>query len=113
MSTGAFGDDTASALVRSMTCAGNELELLNCTYNTTTDPKMCTEHSAAVICQGELCIQVCQCYQCYITAVSIVWAIIVMPSLVQHAASTLCYFCQIFTCAGSYPCVFFCSREML
>ena len=57
MSTGAFGDDTELALVRSVTCAGNELELLNCTYNTTSDPEMCTEHSAAVICQGEMCIQ--------------------------------------------------------
>ena len=72
MSTGAFGDDTASALVRSVTCGGNELELLNCTYNTTIDPKTCTEHSAAVICQGEMCIQ-----SVSISATSLVCAIIV------------------------------------
>ena len=54
VSTGAFGDDMASTLVRSVICAGNELGLLDCSYY----PGTCTEHSAAVICQSEMCTQV-------------------------------------------------------
>ena len=54
MSTGVFGDDMASTLVRSVICAGNESGLLDCSYY----PGTCIEHSAAVICQSEMCTQV-------------------------------------------------------
>ena len=54
VSTGAFGDDMASTLVRSVICAGNESGLLDCSYH----PGTCTEHSAAVICQSEMLTQV-------------------------------------------------------
>ena len=56
VSTGEFGDETASTLVYGVICVGNESGLLNCTYYNTTDPGTCTEHSAAVICQSEICI---------------------------------------------------------
>ena len=52
ISSGAFGDDTSSTIVRSVSCYGNEARVLNCSYSTD-DPGICSEHSAAVICQGE------------------------------------------------------------
>ena len=52
ISSGAFGDDTSSTIVRSVSCYGNETRVLNCSYSTD-DPGTCSEHSAAVICQGE------------------------------------------------------------
>lgn len=52
MSSGAFGDDATSTVIRSVRCCGNESELLDCSLSTS-DPGTCTEHSAAVICQGE------------------------------------------------------------
>ena len=51
ISSGAFGDDTSST-VQSVTCYGNETEVLSCSYSTD-DPGTCSEHSAAVICQGQ------------------------------------------------------------
>ena len=60
VSTGEFGDDIVSTLVYSVICVGNESGLLNCTYYETTDPGICTEHNAAVICQSELRIQILQ-----------------------------------------------------
>ena len=51
ISSGAFGDDTVSTIVQSVTCYGNETGVLNCSYSTD-DPGTCSEHSAAVICQG-------------------------------------------------------------
>ena len=52
ISSGAFGDDTASTVVRNVNCYGNETGVLSCTYSTD-DPGICSEHSAAVICQGQ------------------------------------------------------------
>ena len=52
MSSGAFGDDTKSTLIRSVNCYGNETDMLNCSYSTS-GLGMCSEHSAAVICQGQ------------------------------------------------------------
>ena len=51
MSSGVFGDDTESTVVNSVTCSGNETEVLKCSHSTSATG-MCSEHSAAVICQG-------------------------------------------------------------
>ena len=50
--SGAFGDDTMSTVVQSINCYGNETEMLNCSYSTS-GLETCSEHSAAVICQGK------------------------------------------------------------
>ena len=49
MSSGAFGDNLQSTVLYEVNCAGNETEILSCspTFSGT-----CTEHSAAIICQG-------------------------------------------------------------
>ena len=44
-----FGDDLESAVVYGVDCAGNETGFLNCTLSLS---GTCSEHSAAVICQG-------------------------------------------------------------
>ena len=49
MTSGVFGDDIASTVLNSVTCFGNETELLDCSYSTS---GTCSEHNAAVICQG-------------------------------------------------------------
>ena len=49
LSSGVFGDDLESTTLHSVECSGNETEIQNCSYSTT---GTCTEHSAAVICQG-------------------------------------------------------------
>ena len=49
LSSGVFGDDLESTAFYSVECSGNEVEIQNCSYSTT---GTCTEHSAAVICQG-------------------------------------------------------------
>ena len=49
MSSGVFGDDTASAVLYSVDCLGNETDILNCSLS---HSGACSEHSAAVICQG-------------------------------------------------------------
>ena len=49
MSNGVFGDDTQSTVVSSVACSGKEEEILNCSTSST---GVCSEHSAAVICQG-------------------------------------------------------------
>ena len=49
---GAFGDDTVSTIIQSVNCYGNESGVLNCSYSTDA-PETCSEHSAAVICQGD------------------------------------------------------------
>ena len=51
ISSGAFGDDTLSTILRSVNCHGNESGVLSCSYSTA-NPGTCSEHSAAVICQG-------------------------------------------------------------
>ena len=55
MSSGAFGDDTDSAVLYGVECSGHELGILNCSlsYSGT-----CSEHSAAVICQGKFMLSV-------------------------------------------------------
>ena len=50
MTSGVFGDDIASTVLNSVTCSGNETELLVCFYSTSAT---CSEHNAAVICQGK------------------------------------------------------------
>ena len=67
ISSGAFGDDTMSTIVRSVSCNGSEVGLLDCSYSTV-DPGTCSGHSAAVICQGKtlkigLCVWVYPCVQ--------------------------------------------------
>ena len=52
VSNGAFGDDTVSTVIKSVNCYGNESGVLNCSYSTDA-PETCSEHSAAVICQGD------------------------------------------------------------
>ena len=52
VSNGAFGDDTVSTVIKSVNCYGNESGVLNCSYSTDA-PGTCSEHSAAVICQGD------------------------------------------------------------
>ena len=52
MSSGAFEDDTMSTVIRSVNCYGNETKMLNCSYSIS-GLGTCSEHSAAVICQGE------------------------------------------------------------
>ena len=42
-----------STVVQSVNCYGNETEMLNCPYSTTSGLDTCSEHSAAVICQGK------------------------------------------------------------
>ncbi|CAI8040121.1 Fibrillin-1, partial [Geodia barretti] len=49
-STGVFEDDIESTVLYSVECSGNETELLTCSYSLS---GLCTEHNAAVICQGE------------------------------------------------------------
>ena len=49
MSSGAFGDDLQSTVLYEVNCAGNETEILSCSPSFS---GTCTEHSAAVICQG-------------------------------------------------------------
>ena len=51
MSSGVFGDNTESTVVNSVTCSGNETEILNCSHSNS-DTGTCSEHNAAVICQG-------------------------------------------------------------
>jgi deleted-in-malignant-brain-tumors protein 1 len=50
LSSGAFEDDIGSTVLYSVECSGNETELLTCSYSLS---GLCTEHNAAVICQGE------------------------------------------------------------
>ena len=50
MTSGVFGDYTASTVFCSVTCSGNESGILDCSYLTSTT---CYGHNAAVICQGE------------------------------------------------------------
>ena len=50
VTSGVFGDDIASTVLNSVTCYGNETELLNCSHSTS---GTCSEqHNAAVICQS-------------------------------------------------------------
>ena len=53
LSSGVFGDDLDFTLLHNVDCSGNEKELLNCSVSYT---GLCTEHNAAVICQGKLII---------------------------------------------------------
>ena len=52
MSSGAFEDDTVTTVIQSINCYGNETQMLNCFYSTS-GLETCSEHSAAVICQGD------------------------------------------------------------
>ena len=56
MSSGVFGDDTESTVVNTVTCLGNETEVLKCSHSNS-DTGICSEHNAAVICQGVLTLQ--------------------------------------------------------
>ena len=51
MATGVFGDDTESSVLFSVQCTGNESEIMDCAHSTN-GSKICSHHSAAVICQG-------------------------------------------------------------
>ena len=51
MTTGVFGDDTESSVLFSVQCTGNETEIMDCAHSTN-GSKICSHHSAAVICQG-------------------------------------------------------------
>ena len=50
VTSGVFGDDTASTVLNSVTCSGNETGILDCSYSYS---GTCSEHNAAVICQGK------------------------------------------------------------
>ena len=49
MFSGAFGDDVESTVLFSVDCAGNETGILKCSVS---HSGTCSEHSAAIICQG-------------------------------------------------------------
>ena len=49
VSSGVFGDDIDSAVLYSVECVGNETGILNCSVS---DSGTCSDHNAAVICQG-------------------------------------------------------------
>ena len=49
VSSGAFGDDTDSAVLYGVQCSGNETEILNCSFS---NSGVCSGHSGSVICQG-------------------------------------------------------------
>ena len=51
MTSGVFGDNTGSTVLNSVTCSGNETRILDCSY-LTSDSIICSDHSAAVVCQG-------------------------------------------------------------
>ena len=51
MATGVFGDDTESSVLFSVQCTGNETEIMDCAISTN-GSGTCSDHSAAVICQG-------------------------------------------------------------
>ena len=52
MTSGVFGDDTASTVLNSVTCSGNETRILNCSH-LNSDSHICLDHNAAIICQGK------------------------------------------------------------
>ena len=60
VSSGAFGDDTESAVLYNVDCYGNETEILNCSVNI---HGTCPDHNAAVICQSKC--KSCLFYICY------------------------------------------------
>ena len=49
MTSGVFGDDTASTVLNSVACSWNESRILDCFYSTS---GTCSGHNVAVICQG-------------------------------------------------------------
>ena len=51
MDTGVFGDDTGSSVLFSVQCSGTETEIMDCAHSTNGSGS-CSDHSAAVICQG-------------------------------------------------------------
>ena len=64
MTSGVFGDNTGSTVLNSVTCSGNETRILDCSY-LTSDSIICSDHSAAVVCQG-LTILLLQCVHIYL-----------------------------------------------
>ena len=63
MISGVFGDNTGSTVLNSVTCSGNETRILDCSY-LTSDSIICSDHSAAVVCQGLTIFKIYCCNVC-------------------------------------------------
>ena len=63
MTSGVFGDNTGSTVLNSVTCSGNETRILDCSY-LTSDSIICSDHSAAVVCQGLTIFKIYCCNMC-------------------------------------------------